>query len=43
MCEFTMMYTFTDRTNTTAVDRVGTVPYQQFMGNILRMQFQFNY
>jgi hypothetical protein len=41
--ELTMAYTFTDRTNTTAINEVGVVPYQQFDGQILRMQFQFNY
>lgn len=41
--EFTMSYLITNRTNTTAIDAVGTIPYQQFVGNVLRMQFQFNY
>lgn len=41
--EFTMSYLITDRTNTTAIDRLGTIPYQQFVGHVLRMQFQFNY
>ncbi len=41
--EFTLMYTVTDRTNTTAIDQVGVTPYQQFKGHLLRMQLQFNY
>jgi hypothetical protein len=41
--EFTMSYLMTNRTNTTAIDAVGTIPYRQFVGNALRMQFQFNY
>lgn len=41
--ELTVQYTITDRTNTTAVDRVGTIPYQQFVGQLLRFQFQMNY
>jgi hypothetical protein len=41
--EFTAMYTWTDRTNTTAFNQVGVVPYRQFEGDLLRFQFQFNY
>ena len=41
--ELTCMYVFTDRTNTTAVNEVGVVPYQQFDGQLLRLQFQINY
>lgn len=41
--ELTAQYTWTDRTNTTAVNQVGVVPYEQFVGQFLRFQFQFNY
>jgi hypothetical protein len=41
--EFTAMYTFTDRTNTTAINEAGVAPYQQFDGQLLRLQFQVNY
>ncbi len=41
--ELTCAYMITDRTNTTAIDRVGSVPYEQFVGHVLRVQFQINY
>lgn len=41
--ELTLGYTLADRTNTTAVDTVGVVPYQQFDGSLFRLQFQINY
>lgn len=41
--EIVGMYTFTDRTNTTAVGTANTESYRQFVGNILRFQFQFSY
>jgi Phosphate-selective porin O and P len=41
--EFVAMYTVTDRTNTTAINQLGTASYQQFDGNLLRFQFQVNY
>lgn len=41
--EFTLSYLITDRTNTTASTAAGVVPYQQFEGDVIRMQFQFNY
>ena len=40
--EFTMHYTHTDRTNTVA-QPAPQLSYQQFEGDILRMQFQINY
>jgi hypothetical protein len=41
--EFTAMYVFTDRTNTTAINELGVAPYEQFDGQLLRLQFQVNY
>ncbi|MGC4003583.1 MAG: porin [Pirellulales bacterium] len=41
--ELTTSYTWTDRTNTTALNQVGVIPYQQFAGQFVRFQFQFNY
>jgi hypothetical protein len=41
--EFTCMYVFTDRTNTTAINEAGVTPYEQFEGQLLRFQFQVNY
>lgn len=41
--EFTLQYTHTDRTNTTAINTVGLIPYRQFVGGFLRAQFQINY
>jgi hypothetical protein len=41
--EFTAGYTFTNRTNTTAFNIPGVVPYEQFVGNLMRFQFQINY
>lgn len=41
--ELTCMYTFTDRTNTQAVSAANQESYRQFVGEILRFQFQFNY
>jgi hypothetical protein len=41
--EFTGGYTFTDRTNTTALANPGDVSYRQFNGQIMRFQFQMNY
>ncbi|MFN4257987.1 MAG: porin [Gemmataceae bacterium] len=41
--ELTVQYTFTDRTNTRATTAAGVVPYRQFVGQLLRFQFQFNY
>ena len=41
--ELTAMYVITDRTNTTAFNEVGVVPYQQFEGQLARFQFQINY
>jgi hypothetical protein len=37
------MYTLTDRTNTTALSSAGARSYQQFNGQLLRFQLQFNY
>jgi hypothetical protein len=39
--EFTLSYLITDRTNTSA--STSRVPYGQYDGNVIRMQFQFNY
>jgi hypothetical protein len=39
--ELTAGYTMTDRTNTTALSK-GT-SYGQFVGDIIRLQFQINY
>jgi hypothetical protein len=41
--ELTLAYLITDRTNLTAVNTTGVVPYQQFDGHVLRLQFQVNY
>jgi outer membrane cobalamin receptor len=41
--ELTCMYTFTDRTNTTAIGTAGEESYRQFVGQLLRLQFQVNY
>jgi hypothetical protein len=41
--EFTCVYAITDRTNTTAINEAGVAPYQQFDGQLLRLQFQVNY
>lgn len=41
--EFTVVYTNTDRTNTSTADRVGFTNYRQFDGDLLRMQLQINY
>ena len=41
--ELVTMYTLTDRTNTTAINQAGVTSYGQFDGDMLRMQFQFNY
>jgi len=41
--ELVAMYTLTDRTNTTAFNQSGVRSYQQFNGDLLRFQFQFNY
>jgi hypothetical protein len=40
--EFTMQYTATDRTNTVAQPSP-ELSYQQFVGDLLRLQFQINY
>lgn len=41
--ELTTMYTLTDRTNTTAFTDPGAVSYEQFKGQLMRVQLQFNY
>lgn len=41
--ELTALYTWTDRTNTTAINQAGVTSYGQFEGQFLRFQFQFNY
>ena len=41
--EFTAIYTITDRTNTTAINREDVASYGQYDGQILRFQFQVNY
>ena len=41
--ELVTMYTLTDRTNTTAINQAGVTSYGQFDGDMLRMQFQYNY
>ncbi len=41
--ELTVMYTFTDRTNTQAMSGVDARSYEQFVGELMRFQFQFNY
>lgn len=41
--ELTCMYTFTDRTNTAAINQADEPSYRQFVGQLLRLQFQVNY
>lgn len=41
--ELTGGYTFTDRTNTTALTNPGDISYRQFNGHIMRFQLQINY
>jgi hypothetical protein len=41
--ELTLAYLITDRTNATAFNTTGVTPYQQFDGQVLRLQFQINY
>lgn len=41
--ELTSMYTFTNRTNTSARSSDDTLSYGQFKGELLRFQFQVNY
>jgi hypothetical protein len=41
--ELTGIYSFTDRTNTTAFSQTGVESYRQFEGDLLRFQFQVNY
>jgi len=41
--ELTTVYTFADRTNTVARSQANSLSYGQFVGEILRFQFQFNY
>jgi hypothetical protein len=41
--ELTVQYTFTDRTNTRAMDDEGSRSYEPFVGQLLRFQFQVNY
>ncbi len=41
--ELVVGYTWTNRTNTTAFSTANTRSYEQFEGEILRTQFQFNY
>ncbi len=41
--ELTTVYTFADRTNTSTRSQTNALNYGQFVGDILRMQFQFNY
>lgn len=41
--EFTSIYTITDRTNTTALGTANTRSYQQFEGQLLRLQCQLSY
>ncbi|NLF67621.1 MAG: porin, partial [Candidatus Anammoximicrobium sp.] len=41
--EFTAIYTITDRTNTTPVNKTDVASYGQYDGQILRFQFQVNY
>ena len=41
--EIATVYTITDRTNTAALSRVGARSYDQFDGQFLRAQLQFNY
>jgi hypothetical protein len=41
--ELVGMYAFTDRTNTVANSTANEVSYGQFVGQLMRFQFQFNY
>ncbi|MEX0718512.1 MAG: porin [Planctomycetaceae bacterium] len=41
--ELTLMYTFTDRTNLDAMAGAGRTSYDQFDGQLVRVQFQVNY
>lgn len=41
--ELAVIYSHTDRTNTSAMSGEGDVSYRQFEGEVLRMQFQINY
>jgi len=41
--ELTAMWTWSDRTNTSARSQVDTLSYGQFEGNLARFQFQFTY
>ncbi|MCZ2342399.1 MAG: OprO/OprP family phosphate-selective porin [Bacteroidales bacterium] len=41
--ELTFEYSFVDGINLNAVNQVGMMPYQDFSGNIIRLQLQFNY
>ncbi len=41
--ELTLAYLITDRTNTGASTAAGVSPYQQWDGQAIRLQFQFNY
>lgn len=41
--ELTTIYTFADRTNTVARSQANSLSYGQFVGDVLRCQFQFNY
>lgn len=41
--ELTFSWAYTDRTNTTAFSTPDTLSYGQFIGQLLRVQFQFNY
>ncbi len=41
--ELTLSYLMTDRTNTTANGLAGSTSYGQFVGDVLRLQFQINY
>lgn len=41
--ELVTMYTFTDRTNTRAIGSANTESYEQFVGDLLRFQLQWNY
>lgn len=41
--ELTVMYVWTNRTNTAAINSTGVTSYRQFVGNLIRIQFQVNY
>lgn len=41
--ELVLGYTVTNRTNTTAISAANTLSYEQFVGDIIRCQFQVNY